>query len=323
MAAAGKKPSTVRNAYFLVRMILGQAVADGALPSNPADYVKLPSNHTTGHAGAIDDPSQFLTPAQVSALTASMPWPYNVYVDLAVFSGLRPGEMAGLQVGDLEVLSTTRAGSVRVDRTLGRVGAELRYLTPKTKGSRRRVPFPIPTAGLLWEYLAAHPRRDDPTAPLFPAMSLSKVKPTGVRVSADGEPDDRDPAARQMSALAALTVTEAEARLVLDWDSPMRHATFSKSVFGPAVLRAITNFPRVALSPDVTPHSCRHTYASLSVAAGIPVEKLSRRMGHSKIGTTLSVYVHLFPDEDAAQDMAALGAMAAPTRSDNVIKLRG
>jgi hypothetical protein len=41
MVAAGKKPSTVRHAYFLVRMVLAQAVADGRLASNPADYVKF------------------------------------------------------------------------------------------------------------------------------------------------------------------------------------------------------------------------------------------------------------------------------------------
>ncbi|WP_231987564.1 integrase [Mycobacterium sp. 852002-51152_SCH6134967] len=32
-------------------------------------------------------------------------------------------------------------------------------------------------------------------------------------------------------------------------------------------------------------------------------------MGHAKIGTTLGIYVHLFPENDAADDMAALGAM--------------
>lgn len=37
MSAAGKAPSTVRNAYFLVKQVLGQAVVDGRLDSNPAD----------------------------------------------------------------------------------------------------------------------------------------------------------------------------------------------------------------------------------------------------------------------------------------------
>lgn len=35
MKAAGKKPSTIRNAYFLVRQVLAQAVANGRLDTNP------------------------------------------------------------------------------------------------------------------------------------------------------------------------------------------------------------------------------------------------------------------------------------------------
>lgn len=39
---AGKKPSTVRHAFWTVRMVLEQAVVDGRLAKNPAEHVKLP-----------------------------------------------------------------------------------------------------------------------------------------------------------------------------------------------------------------------------------------------------------------------------------------
>jgi hypothetical protein len=78
MRAAGKKPSTIRNAYFLVRQVLAQAVADSRLDCNPADYVKLPTDHNTGHVRAVDDPAQLLTAAQVGALVAATPWPFSV-----------------------------------------------------------------------------------------------------------------------------------------------------------------------------------------------------------------------------------------------------
>ena len=45
-------------------------------------------------------------------------------------------------------------------------------------------------------------------------------------------------ARRQADALAELAVDEAEKRLVLDWDAPLRHPTFYKAVYRPAVLRA-------------------------------------------------------------------------------------
>ena len=192
------------------------------------------------------------------------------------------------------------------------------YLAPKTKGSRRRVPLTVETTELLRTYLAAHPRADTPTAPLFPGMALGPWRPTGLRaVSADGKPDVRDPRAvarRQASALAVDTVVDAEARLVLSWDAPLRHMTFYKAVYRPAVLRA------GVLSPELKFHSLRHTYASLCVAAGIPPLEIARFMGHAKVTTTLTVYAHLFED-DHADAMDALGAMSMP-HGRNVIRLR-
>ena len=58
---------------------------------------------------------------------------------------------------------------------------------------------------------------------------------------------------------------------------------------------------------------------------GIKPAKLSGRMGHANVRTTLDVYVHLFPDDDATEDMAVLGALATgpKPKADNVIPLYG
>jgi integrase len=51
----------------------------------------------------------------------------------------------------------------------------------------------------------------------------------------------------------------------------------------------------------ITPHECRHTYASLMIAAGVNAKALSVFMGHAKIGITLDRYGHLMPgSEDEA-----------------------
>ena len=285
----------------------------------------------------VDDLTQFLTAAQVSALVAAMPWPYNVYVHVAAWAGLRAAELVGLQVGDVELPVrnplrpnvTTKPGLLRVERTVRVIGSELHYLTPKTKGSRRRVPLTEQTTELLCDYLGMHPRRDDPTAPLFPGMLLVAQKPTGVRATtATGEPDAqaaKHVARRQADALAELSVAEAEARIAVDWESPLRHATFYKAVYRPAVLRA----SRIAagagdraalLSPELKFHSLRHTYASLCVAAGITPLEIARFMGHAKVTTTLAVYAHLFEDDHAD----AMGALSAMSRlvGENVVQMR-
>ncbi|MGW0042263.1 tyrosine-type recombinase/integrase [Rhodococcus sp. NPDC003348] len=333
LTAAGKKPSTVRHAYFVVRMVLAQAVVDGRLTENPADYVKLPSEHSThgGAPGVVDGPGQFLTAEQVSALTNATPWPYNVHVHVAAWAGLRAAELAGLQVGDVELSARAlnpnarpKPGTLRVERTIITVDGALVYDTPKTRGSRRRVPLTPATVELLRDYLARHPRADEPTAPLFPAMRLVAQKPTGVKAT---DASGKRIVPKAEDALAARTVYEAEARLTLAWDAPLRHQTFYKAVYRPAALRAnriAAEQGTAKLPPACRFHSLRHTYASLCVAAGIPPLELARFMGHAKVTTTFSVYAHLFED-DHADAMAALGAMgtAIPQVSTgNVLPIR-
>jgi integrase len=309
-------------------------VADGRLASNPADYVKLPSETSAqgGSPGVVDDPAQFLTAAQVSALVAATPWPYNVYVHVAAWAGLRAAKLCGLQVDDVELPPPSlnpnappKPGLLRVERTSRVVGKEQVYLAPKTKGSRRRVPLTVASTELLRDYLAVHPRADTPTAPLFPGMLLGQHRPTGLRaLSADGRPGTRDRkhvARRQAAAVAENSVTDAEARLQLNWEEPLRHMTFYKAVYRPAVLRANVMTPTGKLSPELKFHSLCHTYASLCVAAGIPPLEIARFMGHAKVTTTLTVYAHLFED-DHADAMDALGAMSKQHGS-NVVQLWG
>ena len=50
---------------------------------------------------------------------------------------------------------------------------------------------------------------------------------------------------------------------------------------------------RADLSRSYTPHSLRHTYASLSIEQGANIKVVSQILGHSNIRTTLSLYTHL------------------------------
>ncbi len=65
----------------------------------------------------------------------------------------------------------------------------------------------------------------------------------------------------------------------------------------------------------ITPHAGRHLYASMSAAAGTPIERLSRYMGHSSIAVTWDNYGHLFPGDevaDATLQDAFLAARSSP-----------
>jgi integrase/recombinase XerD len=57
---------------------------------------------------------------------------------------------------------------------------------------------------------------------------------------------------------------------------------------------------------DFDPHWCRHAYATRALRDGVPVEVVSRLMGHSSITTTSAIYGHLTA-EDARKALEAAG----------------
>ncbi|MHA0035366.1 tyrosine-type recombinase/integrase [Deinococcus sp. PESE-13] len=67
---------------------------------------------------------------------------------------------------------------------------------------------------------------------------------------------------------------------------------------------------RKAGIPVITIHGIRHTHTSLMARRGIPVEVISKRLGHAKISTTMDVYRHLYEDElqNGAVDLLELTA---------------
>ena len=50
--------------------------------------------------------------------------------------------------------------------------------------------------------------------------------------------------------------------------------------------------------PYFSPHSLRHTHASLLIAGGVNIPTVSRRLGHSSIATTTKVYIHAIQSAD-------------------------
>jgi integrase len=86
-----------------------------------------------------------------------------------------------------------------------------------------------------------------------------------------------------------------------------RGEPFSASSIGERAQRAW----RDARLQPISLHECRHTFASLMIAAGVNAKALSTFMGHANISITLDRYGHLLP---GAEDEAA-GLMDAYLRA--------
>ena len=70
---------------------------------------------------------------------------------------------------------------------------------------------------------------------------------------------------------------------------------------------------REAALRRITLHECRHTFASLMIAAGVNAKALQIYMGHANISITLDRYGHLMPGTEA--EAAGLCSMPISRRS--------
>ncbi len=74
----------------------------------------------------------------------------------------------------------------------------------------------------------------------------------------------------------------------------------------------------VTLLAPIGMHECRHTFASLMIAAGVNAKALSTYMGHSNIAITMDRYGHLMP---GAEDEAAALLDAYLQRADTAARV--
>ena len=150
-------PGTVRETYKIAGRMFAAAVDDRVLAASPCHRVRLPR----------DDRSEVVAPTveQVTALAAAVPARYRALVVLLAGSGMRIGEVLGLNVSDVDFLRRT----VKVERQRlpsGRIGP------PKTAKSARTVPLGQVVIDELAAHLAAYPS----DGPLFTVATGARLR---------------------------------------------------------------------------------------------------------------------------------------------------
>src|SRR5207245_7133269 len=93
LRATKLSPSTVRGIYAVRRTALGRAVRQGVIKTNPCTYVELPR--------APRQEMHFLTGDEVAAVAEAITAHYRILVYTAAYTGLRAGELGGLQRRDV------------------------------------------------------------------------------------------------------------------------------------------------------------------------------------------------------------------------------
>jgi integrase len=142
LEAKGLAPGSVRNVYDVAAQVFAAAVDDRVISASPCRKIALPK----GGGDEVVPP----TVEEVEAVRDALEERWRAVALALAGSGLRIGELLGLQVADVDFLRRT----IRVERQRLQSGA----IAPlKTKASRRTVPVGQVVIDALAAHLAEYP----------------------------------------------------------------------------------------------------------------------------------------------------------------------
>ncbi|MFF7734251.1 tyrosine-type recombinase/integrase [Streptomyces sp. NPDC007984] len=263
--AAVLAPSTLETVFRTLRSVFAWAVGE-YIPVSPCD--------SRERAGRIRLPSRApkevvpLSVAQVAALLEAAPARYRAALLLAASSGLRQGELFGLEARHI------RDGEIEVRQQVVVVDGQGAHIAPVKSSSSRRV-VPVPQA--VTDGLRAHLKAFPVLPPVLEDTTDGSVRERKVRLifaTEGGEPVQRSPWARQWA-----KIVKAANKILADQGAEL-------------------------IPAGTTLHTLRHTYASLLIKHGESVKVVQKRLGHASAAVTLDTYSHLWPDSDSTTRLA-------------------
>ncbi len=123
----GLAASTIRNRMSVVRMCTRAAVRARVLAYDPTEGVRVPAGRRREHTMAIP------TPAELARIIDAADPRFRAFIEAGAFAGLRRGEVAGLQLGDID----HSRGVVRIRRQIqGRTLGTIDIRPPKANSER-------------------------------------------------------------------------------------------------------------------------------------------------------------------------------------------
>lgn len=265
--------TTVASHFEVLNTVMRTAVLDGAVRVNPCDGVKLPEIRR-----AVIVPHLVV----VQALIEAAPPQYRALVALAASSGLRQGELFGLEDG-LDFLRRR----VDVMQQLVTPDKGDQYLGPlKTPESYREVPLAQSAVTTVSVHVAQFP-------------------PTAVDI------EDRTDPLKPRTRAVRLMFPDDKGR-------PMRRSTWSR-IWGGIRAEADAALKKASAAARIpekcTLHSLRDFYATTLITKREDVKTVQVRLGHSKPSITLDKYVGFWPDDEdttAAVMESVLGPVLGP-----------
>lgn len=277
----GYSAATIRKVFNILSGMFRVAAMWQMIPFNPCDRVTLPKMLR----GVAD--INFFTPSQafnfLNALEDSfdiecntkenkanytrivaLPFRFRVLFTLALYTGMRRGELVGLKWCDVDFENSV----INISRSAAKLKGKQILKSTKTEKSSRTVAMPQTLKELLKEY---------------------KVKQSEMRLVLGSYFKDEN------------FVFCQDNGSMLDLSTPY-HAFKKFLARYNAKIEADTNLSdeekAAALLPDISFHGLRHTSATLLIFGHVDVRTVAARLGHAQTSTTLNIYAHALREND-------------------------
>ncbi len=299
LSSANLSRATVSRVFRILKARLAFAVKLGKLKFNPARTDTVPVD------GKPPREHRTLTFVQAQALLeVCHTSKHGTYFATLAWTGLRPGEAAGLTWRDVDFEN----GTLAIRRALVRTrpgahqngeGASWSLDTTKTKKSRS-VPIPASLVSLL-----QHHKRMQAQARLIAGAEYRYAEL--VFATDFGQPLTLDSLVpRYFHPLVRAAALHLAGETPLPLPPPSRSAAYKTALDAREEQQdraiALTEFPMLSL------YDLRHTQATLLLRRGVHPKIVADRLGHSKTSTTLDIYSHVAPDlQREALDVLELG----------------
>jgi integrase len=171
----GLSRSTIENYVLPLSGTMAFAMRRGLLSVNPCSLLTKDDRPAQreklqDHVWSDEEIRELISAAERLAKQPESRYDYSPLIRVALYTGLRLGELLGLQWQDVDV----REGVLYVRRQWTRTGE---YATPKTKAGLRRVPL----SEEMTKYLAALKLRSTPSGDTDPVFASRNGKPLSHR----------------------------------------------------------------------------------------------------------------------------------------------
>lgn len=248
----GLSEKTIKNIHDVFSNILDCAVDDELINKNPLRNKHFPTPKPVKKEIVFLDDNDIVKLAQELSKEKLK---YQCMVRIALETGLRIGEINALEWKDIDFTT----GAIQITKTIQRIsGMGLVEKPPKTKNSTREVFIGDDVCNLLKE----HKKEQEELKKIMGDLWHYKIE-----------------------------LKDAKGNTIIKDNDKLFTQENGKPINPCTCCHWLKKYTKKYNLKGYTPHSFRHTFATLSLEENQPINAISKTLGHSNISTTSNIYI--------------------------------